>query len=166
MPNLAQTLKQEIARIAKQEANKLVAAQTKTIAELKRRIASLNKRMAEQERLRKANAKVISKVLPDTLSTDLQPQSTKWFTARGVRSIRKRLGLSQVQFSKLVGMSPQAVMKWEARKGKLNLRPQVLESLVAARGMGKQEVAEKLSAIGTDASKPSTPKTASKPKKK
>ncbi len=153
MPNLAQTLKQEIARIAKREIKPLVAKQAKIIAVLRDNVAILKRGIAEQERSRKANTKLISQVGTDSSSTDVQPKSSMWFTAKGVRSIRKRLGLSQVQFAKLLCMSPQAVIRWESSNGELNLRPQALKSLIAARGMGKQEAAEKMGAIKANDSK-------------
>jgi DNA-binding XRE family transcriptional regulator len=39
-----------------------------------------------------------------------------------VRTLRKRLGLTQAEFAKLAGVSGQTVVNWEATEGKIALR--------------------------------------------
>jgi DNA-binding transcriptional regulator YiaG len=61
---------------------------------------------------------------------------------RLIRTLRKRLGLSQVALARLVGVSAPAVAHWEA--GNSAPKGQNRAHLVALRKMGKREVKELL----------------------
>ncbi|MGH8516870.1 MAG: helix-turn-helix transcriptional regulator, partial [Panacagrimonas sp.] len=60
------------------------------------------------------------------------------FQARGLRSLRSRLGLSAEDFGKLAGVSGQSVYNWEAEK--TVPRRSQLQSLARLRGLGKRQV--------------------------
>ena len=65
-------------------------------------------------------------------------------TAKMIKSIRSRLGLSQAKFARLVGVASITVAKWEQKEGRLTFRGDAKAKIVAARGMTKKEAAEKL----------------------
>jgi DNA-binding transcriptional regulator YiaG len=84
-----------------------------------------------------------------SLPTTAAPQQTDetsraWFTAKGLKSLRKRLGLSQADFAKLVDVSDQTVYQWEAKNGMLKLRGNTKATLVSVRNIGKVEARKRL----------------------
>ena len=141
MANVMKALKDEISRIARSEVNAALksiksvnASQRKYIADLRRRIELLEKEKKQLER-------VVSKAVPkeETLSDD----SRVWITGQGVRSMRKRLKLSQKAFAELAGVSMPTVINWESAKnnGKLKLRrKEVLAKLLKIKNMGRRDV--------------------------
>ncbi len=151
MSNLAKTLKDEIARIAKRESNKLVSAQAKTVSHLKRTVAAMKKQITELEKSQKPVEKALARIQPES-PPDVTSEKAdgKWFTGQGIRSLRKRLGLSQQQLEKLLGVSQKMVAKWERKKGKIALRPRNVQALTEIREMGKKQAMDKL---GLDADK-------------
>ncbi len=57
------------------------------------------------------------------------------FTSKGIRSMRKRLGLTRAQMASLCGVSANAVGLWEGADGKLNLRSKTRDKLIEVRQM-------------------------------
>lgn len=78
----------------------------------------------------------------------------QWFLGKGIRSMRKKLKLSQVELGKLAGVTPQAVMLWESKSGRLRLRRATEAKLQGVRGMGLREARQALTNMGFVKSKP------------
>ena len=138
MPNIGVVLKDEITRLAKKVLKSQVAplqansaAHRRHIAAMKRQINALEKEVA---RLRKG-----TRVAPSSTGDDAGEDSAQSlrFQAKGLRSLRARLGLSAEDFGKLIGVSGQSVYNWEAEKT-VPRRAQ-LQSLSRLRGIGKRE---------------------------
>jgi len=143
MPNIMSALKAEITRLARKEAKQVVAPVKKAsanyrglIAGLRRQIDALQKELAALKKAVPAPTKVVAAAQ--------EPAGRFWITGKGVKALRKRLGLTQAKFGKLVGVSSQAVVNWEAHKGKVNLRKAAAGKLQGLRGMGKRQAAEML----------------------
>lgn len=142
MANVMKVLKEEIARIARSEINAALkpvksvnASQRKYIAELRRRIEALEK---EKNHL----AKTVAKAIPVEEPVE-EDAARGWITAQGVRSMRKRLRLSQKAFADLAGVSLPTVSAWESKKdgGKLNIRrKEVFDRLQQIKGMGIRDL--------------------------
>ena len=66
------------------------------------------------------------------------------FSAKGLKSLRTRLGLSALDFGKLIGASALSVYKWEG--GKSRPRAKYVASIAKVRGIGKKEAAALLEA--------------------
>jgi DNA-binding transcriptional regulator YiaG len=64
------------------------------------------------------------------------------FTATGLRSQRKRLGLSATDYAQLVGVSAQSIYNWEREITRP--RKEQIAILAALRGMGKKEAQARL----------------------
>ena len=84
--------------------------------------------------------------------------------------MRKKTGLTQEKFGKLVGVSVPTVVNWEKANGKVNLRKAAAGALQGLRGKGKREVAEMLGEGKTEkpaakAKKAKAPKAKKTPKK-
>jgi DNA-binding transcriptional regulator YiaG len=140
MPNFSQVIKAEMARISRREikiaANPIRSSTIilkKTAANLKRRLAALEsdvKRLTAFHNILQAERK----------SQTVQASDTKArITAKGVRALRSKLGLSQDSFAKLLGVSSQAIYIMEHKDGRLNLRSATLSNLLSVRGIGKRE---------------------------
>jgi DNA-binding transcriptional regulator YiaG len=65
------------------------------------------------------------------------------FVSKGLKSMRKRLGLSAAQLAKLVGVSEQSVYNWETKKAVP--RREQFATIIALRGIGKREAHQRLS---------------------
>ncbi len=139
MPDIASVLKSEIARLARKELRseterlkKSSALCRSEIAALKRRIDALEKQVA---RAPKNGTKS---------PADEEPESKFRFSAKGLHSMRQRLGLSAADLGRLLGVSPQTVYNWESAA----TRPRAgqLGAIAAVRGMGRKEVAARLAA--------------------
>ena len=142
MPNILSVLKSEISRLARKEAKQVVAPVQKASANYRGLIAGLRKQIAclqvEVAALKRAAPKA-EKVLVGAK----EPQGRFWITGRGVKALRKRLGLTQAQFGKLVGVSVPTVVNWEGSQGKAPIRRKAaIVRLQAIRGMGKKQAWE------------------------
>lgn len=143
MTNIAIVLKNEIARVARKEVRtdtqglkKSVAAYRTEIAALKRRMQALEK---ELRRLDKGSAKA-KPVAP--ADEDAPPQR---FSAKGLATQRRRLGLSAADCGLLVGASGLSIYKWEA--GQAKPRAKFLAAIAALRTLGKKDAAARLVAL-------------------
>jgi DNA-binding transcriptional regulator YiaG len=67
------------------------------------------------------------------------------FVAKGLRSLRTRLGLSAKQLSLLLGVSEQSVYNWETKKA--TPRKEQLAAIIGMRDLGKREAQERLDAL-------------------
>ena len=103
-------------------------------AELKRQVASLQRDL-------KSSSKPAKVREPEG---DASPGSQR-FSAKGLKSLRAKLGLSAAEFGQLVGASGQSIYKWEA--GKAVPRASQRAALVAMRGIGKREAAKRLASM-------------------
>jgi DNA-binding transcriptional regulator YiaG len=102
------------------------------IAQLKRLVAEHSKKIDVLEK----QAGTSSAMPADEASEKVR------FSARSVRAQRKRLGLSALDYGKLVGVSPLTIYAWE--QGKSRPRKSQLAALVAVRGIGKRGAMQKL----------------------
>jgi len=145
MPNIASILKSEIARVARKEVRgetlglkKAVSACRVEISALKRRTQALEQ---ELRRLSKSGARAAPVAASEVSSKALR------FSAKGLASQRRRIGLSADDCGLLVGASGQSIYNWEAGKA----RPQArhLPAIAAIRAMGKKEAAARLAYLRT-----------------
>jgi DNA-binding transcriptional regulator YiaG len=67
------------------------------------------------------------------------------FTAKGLASQRRRLGLSAADCGLLLGTSGQSIYNWE--EGKARPRARFLAAIASLRAMGKNEAASRLAAL-------------------
>lgn len=143
MPNIATLLKSEIARVARKQVRAETAGLKQAIAPYRAQIADLKRRTRELEqqvkRLGRVAAKVVSSSPAESGERNLR------FSAKGLATQRKRLGLSAQAFGALIGASGQSVYKWE--EGTTRPRARNLPSIAALRTMGKKEAAARLASL-------------------
>lgn len=137
MTTLGSVLKNEITRLARKEMRtqieplkKLGTAQRREIAELKRQVVALSRQI-----------KVAGKAAGKPARTQAEPSPMR-FVAKGLRSLRSRLGLSAAQFGALAGVSAQSIYNWET--GKAVPRKSQLATLAGLRALGKREAQARL----------------------
>ena len=135
MPNIATVLKEEISRLARKEVKneavgikKASAQHRRDIAELKRQLSTLQKKVSLLEKQVLSHSPVKEK---DTAGKNFR------FTAKGLISQRKRLGISAADYGKLVGVGPQSVYNWEAELSRP--RQQQILAIASVRTIGKKE---------------------------
>ena len=141
--NVMSVLKAEISRLARKEARAVVAPVKKASATYRGLIAGLRKQINALQK----EVAILKRAIPSperALATKTEPEGRFWITGKGIRTLRKRTGLTQAKFAKLVGVSVPTVVNWEKAKGKLNLRKAAAGALRGLRGKGKREVAEML----------------------
>jgi DNA-binding transcriptional regulator YiaG len=156
MSNIAKVLKDEITRLARKEAKQAVAPLHKPAAEARRTFADLKRRVAVLEKANKQLASRLAKVpQPEPVAAPVGPKN--WISGKGVRSLRQKLGLSQEAFAKLVGVTPNAVWIWESKPGMLRMRDATKAAVMAVRGLGARDAKQRL--IEMAKAKPTAKKT-------
>lgn len=146
MTTLAIALKDEIRRLARKEIKAQTGKTARAVAEYRRQIAALKRRLREQDR------KIEFLHQQERKRSDVPHQSvvlngSARFSARSVKAQRRRVGLSAAEYAQLVGVSPLTIYNWE--HGKSRPRNGPLESLVALRGIGKRAAQARLELAGT-----------------
>lgn len=140
MSSLIDSLKSEIARVARKELKeelqslrKLTTAHRSEIAALKREMKSLASELKTVKRTSKPIAKESS-----TVETSNPPVRVR-FTAERFAALRAKLGLTQTEMAKLLGASSLSVHKWES--GAVQPRMAQLQKIGSAMKLGKRDVA-------------------------
>ena len=157
MPNLAGTLKDEIRRLARKEVKAATGTMQKSVVQYRREIAGLKRTLQAQEKEIAALAKRQENGQSEPAMTGEAEEKVR-YSAKSVRSQRKRLGLSAADFAKLVGVAPLTIYQWE--HGKNRPRKAQLQRLVAVRDIGRREAQRRLEAL------PSQPEPATKNRRK
>jgi DNA-binding transcriptional regulator YiaG len=142
MSNVMNELKAEISRLARKEVHralapvrKIGASQRSLIAGLRRQVGALQK---ELKALGKATATA------GAVAADSEAAGPFRITGKGVKALRKRLGLTQGNLGRLAGVSGPAVVNWEKHAGRLRLRKATAGKLQEIRGLKKRDVAARL----------------------
>lgn len=144
MPNIASVLKVEVLRLAGKAVRSAVhplrsekIALKKAVRDLRKRVLRLEKDnellLAEQERYRKL---LVSVIPADALRIRV--------TAKGMRSLRRKLGLTQVEFAKLLGVTSQTIWMWERKRGSLRVKDETKKRIYAARDIGAREARRRI----------------------
>lgn len=142
MPNIANVLKEEIARIARKELRAellqlrtILAKQRSEIAELKRSHKQLLKDVGRAQKL-------VSN--PPPSSSEMEMEAKLRFSANRLAALRAKLGVSAADFGLLTGTSGQSVYKWES-----GTRPRAkqLQAIAAIRHISARQAAARLAEL-------------------
>ena len=107
-------------------------------------MADINKRLAKLE-IENARLLAVVKTLQKQQPAVAPEVAEKArITAKGVRSLRRKLSLTRDDFALLIGASPQAVFLWEHKEGPLKLRSQTASALLSVRDIGAREAKARL----------------------
>jgi len=139
MPNIASILKSEIARVARKEIRGEVVQLKKAVSGYRSQIAALKRRAQALEQQLRSLGKRGAKPAKAEADDD-GPMASFRFSAKGLASHRKRLGLSAHDCGILLGASGQSVYKWE--DGKARPRAKHLPAIAALRTLGRKQAAQ------------------------
>jgi DNA-binding transcriptional regulator YiaG len=141
MPNLASTLKSEIARLARKELKSEIQLLRKTVASHRSEIAALKRELKATQDATKRLSKQVNKGKSVEESPAAQSprrgRRPAGFTAEGLLAIRKRLDFTQAQMAALLGVSALSVYKWES--GQTTPRAAQQAKILSSRNIGKRE---------------------------
>ncbi len=129
-------IKAEIVRLARREMrqnfvplNRDVRAMKSTLSQLRRAVTGLQRFVAQQEKAMKAQKTVL----------EAPPEEVKKarFSPRLMKTLRKRLGVTQREMAALAGVTVGAIYQWE--KGIFEPRGEKKRVLVALRKLRRRE---------------------------
>jgi len=143
MSNIATLLKAEISRISRREIRSQVQPLRKASAAYRREIAALKREVQNLRRQTSLLAKRTAKPVEATAANASTPPLR--FVAKGLRSLRKRLGLSAPDLARLLGVSDQSIYNWELKK--TVPRREQLIAIATVRSLGRREALARLEAI-------------------
>lgn len=144
MPNIGAMLKDEISRLCRREIRKQVQPVRKASAAYRREIAALKRQVQELQRRANMLAKQAASSSANAGSSDAAERPQR-FVAKGLRSLRARLGLSAPELAQLMGVSDQSIYNWELKK--TTPRKSQLAALATIRAMGKRQARSQLEAL-------------------
>jgi DNA-binding transcriptional regulator YiaG len=136
MSNIAKALKAEISRISRKEAKSATGPIAKANSDLKKTVVDLKKRLTALENENRRLLAGVKKEKPVSAPESSEETKKARITSTTIRSLRRRLGLSQAEFGKLAGVTTGAVYLWEKKEGPLNLRDKTKAALLSIKGMG------------------------------
>jgi DNA-binding transcriptional regulator YiaG len=143
MPNIASVLKSEISRVARREVRSELLGMKKAAGAYRAEIAALKRRLQALELAMRRLGKTSTRIVPVAAAEESSPALR--FTAKGLASQRRRLGLSAEDYGLLVGASGQSIYNWET--GKARPRAKHLPALAALRALGKKAAAARLASL-------------------
>jgi DNA-binding XRE family transcriptional regulator len=148
MPNVIQVLKAEIARVATKQAKAITVPIRKSAVAAKKAAASLRRRMAALEKDNRELKSTVAKLTAAQPAPAPEAADKVRVTAKGMRSLRRKLGLSGGEMGKLLGITSQAVYNLEkGSAGTLRVRSQTRDAILALRGLGAREAKRRLAEI-------------------
>lgn len=147
MPNIVKVLKEEIARISRKEVKAAVIRVHRPTVKLRKHVAALKRRMAAVEKENRRLQAVVGRLEAAPLAVPAASAPRARITAKGLRSLRRKLRLSQAEFARLVGVTDQSVYNWERKQGAVRLRDKTRDAVLAVRPLGAREARERLADV-------------------
>jgi DNA-binding transcriptional regulator YiaG len=145
MPNIAKVLREEIQRLAKRQARAELSPIRRDHVRLKKIVADLRRQMAALNRTSRDLAKKVTPVVAIKETEAATEKAAKLRpTSKSLKKLRTRLGLTQAQFGKLLGVSGQAVAQWASKEGRIRMRQTTRSTLVGLQNVGKREAWRRL----------------------
>lgn len=145
MPNIAKVLREEIQRLAKRQVRAELRPVRRDTVRLKKNVAELRRQMAA---LTRTSRDLVKKVTPVVAIKEIEQATEKAAklrpTSKSLKKLRARLGLTQAQFGKLLGVSGQAVVQWGSREGRIRIRKTTLSALAGIQTIGKRDAWRRL----------------------
>ena len=140
MGKIESIIKSEIQRLAKHEVRSVFLPLRRDVWGMKLMLSNLIKGVTVLDRL----AKEISKAKSAEPKLEASPEEVKAsrITPERIRSLRKKLGISQRELGIMAGATTGAVASWE--KGKFKPKGEKKAALVALRKLRKRDVKKML----------------------
>ena len=146
MTTFADSLKKEIARVARKELREEIAALRKSAATQRSELAALKKQFkavqTQVNKLSKGKVETVRAALRPEKDTNAvkikgKPGRKVIFTAERLKKQRSRLDFTQEQMAQLLGVSSLSIWKWES--GGAAPRASRLPSILERLALGKRD---------------------------
>jgi DNA-binding XRE family transcriptional regulator len=147
MGKLEGIIKSEIVRLAKREIRKISVPMGKKVRSLKDAVSRLRQTVLALERFTAQQQKELGRGRIQLEATQEEVKKSR-FSPRLVRSLRKRLGITQKEMATLIGVTIGAIYQWE--KGIFEPRGEKKGMFVALRKLGRREVRRLLEKSGPE----------------
>jgi len=144
MGNVAGVLKAEIARVSRKEIKVAIRQIAKTNSSLRKTVVDLKRRLLQLERDTKRFRVKVGREQAQKPEMSTEESKSARLTSKGIRSLRRKLGLGRPAFAKLVGTSAQTVYTWERKEGALKLRGNTKAAILSIRDIGVREAKKRL----------------------
>jgi DNA-binding transcriptional regulator YiaG len=146
MEKVGSIIKSEIIRLANREVRQVSVPLGKDVRSLKNTVSQLRKSVLVLERFAKQRQKESSK---REIQLEASPEELKKsrFSPRLIRSLRKKLRITQKELALLAGVTVGAVQKWET--GKFQPKTVKKARLAALRRLTRNDVKKLLEEKGT-----------------
>ncbi|MBM4347779.1 MAG: helix-turn-helix domain-containing protein, partial [Deltaproteobacteria bacterium] len=153
-------IKSEIVRLAKKEMRRVATPLRRDIRSLRSNVSQLRKTVLSLERFIALQKKEWEKKPP--LKAAPEEVEASRLSPRLIRSLRKRLGLSQRDLARLTGVSSLTVYQWES--GVFKPKKEKKGLLIALRKLGRREAKRLLEEKKAEETKKEVPSSKQKTK--
>lgn len=143
MANFSKQFQDEVRRLARKEAKTDLARLKADVVELRKALSATRKQLSTLQQ----GLKRVKKVVPAAAEAEAQAvdgRSGGRVSAKTIIKLRERLGLTQGEFAKLVGVTGQSIYQWEHKEGTLTFRRGAKERIIALKGIGSREARRRL----------------------
>jgi len=140
MPDVASVLRDEIRRLARSEVKKQTSQFKQAAAKHRHEIAQLKRELGDARR--RINVLESLQTRQRERSVASMDTDSHRFSAKGLRSHRKKLGLSAADYGQLLGVTGKTIYLWE--QGKARPRGKTFAALVEVRKLGKRAALARL----------------------
>jgi DNA-binding transcriptional regulator YiaG len=147
MPNVMKVLRDEITRLARKEVKASVTKVHKPTVQLKHDMAALKRIVVTLTKDNKRLQGILDQIVKTQPAQAPEETGKARLTGKGIRSLRRKLRLSQVDFGRLIGVTAQAVVNMEKKSGPLAVRKVTRAAILAIRGIGAREAQSRLAEI-------------------
>jgi DNA-binding transcriptional regulator YiaG len=137
MGKMEDALRAEITRLARKELRATIGPLSKDVRELKRAIARLEKIAVKLERAAATETRLRLSEKGRLEAPEDEVKAAR-LSARAIKNLRKKLGISQEKLAALLNVSPGAVAFWEQARARP--RGENKAALVALRKLGRRDV--------------------------
>jgi len=137
--DIKQIFSDEIRRLARKEIKLAVTPLQETISGLKKQISEQKRLIAALEK--RCPGASDKKVIPENAEKEDSNKSVR-INAAGIVRLRNKLGLTQTEFAKVLGVAMHTVSVWE--QGRRIPRHTHKVRICALRGIGKRELKRRL----------------------
>lgn len=147
MANFGKQFQEEVRRLARKETKDDIQRLQREQVELRRMVSLLKKRLsALEQKTARLGRSAADKAPRNAPAEELPAEGADRarISSRTVRTLRQKLGLTQAEFARLVGVSGQSVYQWERQDGRLQLRHATRKAIVEAKKLGVREARARL----------------------
>jgi DNA-binding transcriptional regulator YiaG len=144
MSNVMKVLRDEITRLARKEVKASVSKVHKPTVQLKHDVAALKRIVVALAKDNRRLQGIMDQIVKNQPAQASEETGKARLTGKGIRSLRRKLRLSQVDFGRLIGVTAQAVVNMEKKNGSLAVRKVTRAAILAIRGIRAREAASRL----------------------